>query len=256
MKKLLLAITLLLAASQTPVDAQARHRHQHKDAVEATTQNNDDEAIEAVSDTTSDAQDSTFTTDNDEDDDADTSMISISPSDYDNPFSWFNGLWLAGIGGIFIALFIVLVVLLFLALPIILLIWLLRYLMKRSEMKAEMQRMAMERGFAQQQQGFTSQQTQDSYAQPQGTAAPQSSMHVNQEMDVFLWRKGIRNVSIGVGLMFLFGFMGADSIIGVGLLVACLGGGQMFMARTTGKKSNLNQNNDSIGGESSQNQQQ
>ena len=46
-----------------------------------------------------------------------------------------------------------------------------------------------------------------------------------------MWRRGIRNVSIGIGLMLFFWFLGAEPLVGIGGLVACLGAGQMFMVR-------------------------
>lgn len=248
MKKSLLAIALLLAVSLSPADAQGKHRHKHQDAVETTTQTNQDEALEAVSDTTTDVDDSTYTYDEDEDADSKNVSISVDPNDFDNPFSWFSGLWMAGIGGIMIAMFIVLLILFFLAVPVILLVWFLRYLMKRSEQKADMARMAMQQGYTAQQQNYAE--------QPQASTTTPPYMPQGSQKDEFLWRKGIRNLSIGVGLMFMFGFMGADALIGVGLLIACMGGGQMFMAWTTGNKSTVNKNKDSIGGEQSQSEQQ
>lgn len=248
MKKSLLAIALLLAVSAAPAGAQAKHRHKQKDAVEAAAKSSDDKALEAVSDTTDgyyaadEGGGDTADVDADYDfDDAGSGVASGVRIGYDDPLNFFNNLWLAGVGGVIIAMLIVLFILIALALPVILLIWLLRYLMKRSETKAEMARMAMQQRLS---------------AAQQGQAVPQPPFYEELEYDEFLWKKGIRNVSIGVGLLFLFGFMGADALMGVGLLVACLGGGQMYMARTTGKKIPRGKDSGSAGGDSSQQGQQ
>ena len=50
-----------------------------------------------------------------------------------------------------------------------------------------------------------------------------------------MWQRGVKNTSIGVGIMALFWVMGAHGLIGIGILVACLGVGQMIIARTTKK---------------------
>ena len=59
------------------------------------------------------------------------------------------------------------------------------------------------------------------------------------------WEIGVRNVSIGGGLMVLFWFLGADSIIGVGALILCMGLGQMYIARHSVNRKSKNDNSDS-----------
>lgn len=46
------------------------------------------------------------------------------------------------------------------------------------------------------------------------------------------WERGIRNTSIGVGLAILFKLMGGDGLVGIGLLIAILGIGQLVIAKT------------------------
>ena len=47
----------------------------------------------------------------------------------------------------------------------------------------------------------------------------------------YMWRRGVRNTSIGAGLMIFFWFFGMQSLMGIGALVACIGLGQMFMVK-------------------------
>ena len=54
--------------------------------------------------------------------------------------------------------------------------------------------------------------------------------------DDILWRKGIKNVFVGIGLMFLFGFMDISTGIGIGFLVLFYGAGQAVIARTSQKR--------------------
>ena len=49
-----------------------------------------------------------------------------------------------------------------------------------------------------------------------------------------LWRKGIRNVSIGVGMIVMFYIWSSSMLMGIGALVACYGVGQLVIVRTTG----------------------
>ena len=66
-------------------------------------------------------------------------------------------------------------------------------------------------------------------AMEQGQPLGESEMPLNKKSPDYLWRRGVRNVSIGAGLALFLWFLGADSLVGIGLLVACLGVGQMFM---------------------------
>lgn len=227
MKKSLLAIAVLFALATGNAEGQGKHRHQRADTVEAVAPADEDEALEAVSDTADEDYVVSVDAGEDADEAVDQLITDLKTEDIDNPFKLVLGLCMLGVGGVLVALFVLLVCLLFLALPVILLIVLLRYLMKRSEINAELARKAME----------------------EGREVPHSTLRGETEYDVFLWRKGVRNVSIGLGLTVLFLCMGAESLAGVGLLVACFGGGQMFVARTTGRKSAENKDNGAGGGD-------
>lgn len=71
-----------------------------------------------------------------------------------------------------------------------------------------------------------------------GQPAPDILGNTNQNVDDILWRKGIKNIFVGIGLMFLFGFMGFDTGIGIGFLVMFYGAGQAVIARTSPKNRN------------------
>lgn len=47
------------------------------------------------------------------------------------------------------------------------------------------------------------------------------------------WEQGVRNTSIGVGIAILFKIMGLDSLVGIGILIAILGIGQMVISKTS-----------------------
>lgn len=208
MKKILLSfVAVMLLGSAVPMEAQ-RHRHTPRTAV--VDDNKDDNGIEAYSDTSSTAQpfDSTaYSSSNDVDDINDSNRF--DPSRFSDPFSWFPFLGTSGFVGILITVLLIGVVLLFLFMPLIIVLLIIRYLVRRHNDRVRLAEKAMEQG------------------QPLG----ESEMPLNKKSPDYLWRRGVRNVSIGAGLALFFWFLGADPLVGIGLLVACLGLGQMFMVR-------------------------
>jgi len=240
MKKLLLLFAVLALLLPQDIAAQKRHRATQTTTNDTLVLDNNDNAVEAFSDTASVSED-TF----DLAEDTNTAVVnvpmSINPGDYDDPFTFFNALWGVGIGGVLIALFIVLLVLLVLALPLILLIFLLRYLWKSSDYKAERRIMELERERMNMYNGDYQGGTE-----PQQTA---KTSHNNSQgrsffgsiVDEYMFHKGVRNVSIGLGLAIMFGFWGAEALVGVGCLVICLGLGQVFIAWASGKKKTQNE---------------
>lgn len=48
-----------------------------------------------------------------------------------------------------------------------------------------------------------------------------------------MWSKGIKNISIGIGLTIMFFILGFNSLCGIGLLIAIYGVGQAVIAKTT-----------------------
>lgn len=208
MKKILLSlVAVMLLGSTVPMEAQ-RHRHTPRTTVVDDTKA--DNGIEAYSDTSSTAEqldtaDCSTTADADDVNDSNR----FDPSRFSDPFSWFAFLGTSGFVGIVITILLIGVVLLFLFMPLIIVLLIIRYLVRRHNDRVRLAEKAMEQG------------------QPIG----EGDMPLNKKSPDYLWRRGVRNVSIGAGLALFFWFLGADSLVGIGLLVACLGVGQMFMVR-------------------------
>lgn len=208
MKKILLSlVAVMLLGSTVPMDAQ-RHRHTPRTTVVDDTKA--DNGIEAYSDTSSTAQplDSTaYSTSDDADDINDSNRF--DPSRFSDPFSWFAFLGTSGFVGILLTILLLGVGLLFLFMPLIIVLLIMRYMVRRHNDRVRLAEKAME----------------------QGQPISEGEMPLNKKSPDYLWRRGVRNVSIGAGLALFFWFLGADPLVGIGLLVACLGLGQMFMVR-------------------------
>lgn len=208
MKKILLSlVAVMLLGSTVPMEAQ-RHRHTPRTTVVDDTKA--DNGIEAYSDTSSTAQplDSTaYSTSDDADDINDSNRF--DPSRFSDPFSWFAFLGTSGFVGILLTILLLGVGLLFLFMPLIIVLLIMRYMVRRHNDRVRLAEKAME----------------------QGQPISEGEMPLNKKSPDYLWRRGVRNVSIGAGLALFFWFLGADPLVGIGLLVACLGLGQMFMVR-------------------------
>ena len=217
MKKILLSMAvLLMLGSPAQVSAQ---RHRHTPRTEVTSQqrhdktgknaaaDKPDEGIEAYSDTSSvvpadsDAYDAGFAMPVDD-------SNRFNPSRFDDPFSWLASLSTSFVG-VVIAIFVILLVLLFLLMPFIILLLIIRYFIRRHNDRVRLAEKAMETG------------------QP----LSEEEMPLGEKSPEYMWRRGVRNVSIGLGLMLFFWFLGMESLIGIGGLIAIMGAGQMFMVR-------------------------
>ena len=208
MKKILFSlVAIMLLGSTVPMEAQ-RHRHTPRATVVDDTKA--DNGIEAYSDTSSTVQ-SIDTTAYDATDDADDINDSnrFDPSRFSDPFSWFAFLGTSGFVGILLTILLLGVGLLFLFMPLIIVLLIMRYMVRRHNDRVRLAEKAME----------------------QGQPISEGEMPLNKKSPDYLWRRGVRNVSIGAGLALFFWFLGADPLVGIGLLVACLGLGQMFMVR-------------------------
>ena len=210
---------MLLTLSATVPALAQKHRHTPRtqmvdkqkdtkaDAANAASQ--EDEGIEAYSDTTSTDNDSVSVTSmpgwksHVVDDTND-----LDPSRFGDPFSWLSHLFTTAFGG-FLGTIIILVFLLFLFMPLIIVLLIIRYFVRRHKDRVRLAEMAMEKG-----EPFTDE------LKPLSKKSPE-----------YMWRRGVRNTSIGAGLMIFFWFFGMQSLMGIGALVACIGLGQMFMVK-------------------------
>ena len=71
-----------------------------------------------------------------------------------------------------------------------------------------------------------------------GQPIPQNIVKEPVETDDEMWRRGIKNVFLGLGVAVLCYCLGANSLAGIGWLILICGAGQAVIAKTTKKKSN------------------
>lgn len=230
MKKYLIALTLMAALTVTATTATEPQQHRHTprtavtdadvqnnsvqpDATANTTGKNDtaapdtedtDEGIEAYSDTTSSYPDSaeshyqySYQVDMNEDD----------INHMMNGLSWIG----SGMIGTLLILLI-----LFVIAPVAILSLLFYFIYKSRKQKLQLAEMAIKNG-----------QPLNEVLGTNKMAAPSNDI---------LWNKGIKNVFLGIGLMFFFGFMRIKPGIGIGFLVMFYGAGQAVIARTSRKR--------------------
>ena len=223
MKQILIALAVALTLSTS---MQARvHLHRHTPRTEAAIAKADsakNQGVEAYSDTTSNynkaVDDTTYTS-------------SPASSKYDHDYDFDDSNWFVkaiagtmGVGGIIIVVLILLLGALICLAPLIVVILVIRYLIKRHNDSVKLAEKAMETG------------------QPIPSAVRPSKVYTKEEQ----WQRGIKNASIGLGLMILFWFIDADAIIVVGALILCMGVGQMVIARTSPNKHDDSNNNSDV----------
>ena len=214
MKKSILALSMLALLGTSPVLAQARHRHHAPTEQVASDNNSSDDENVAYSDTAS--------TSSAADDDPDESYYDrdsqvsdavannpLSFRNFDNPFAWFVALFTAGFGGIVLALIIILFVFTLLFAPFIVLFMILRYLMRRHNDRVELAEKAM----------------------AAGVDVPEHMRPLGRQSNEYMWRQGVKNASVGFGLMVMFYFWEGYYLVGVGALILCLGIGKMVISR-------------------------
>ena len=222
MKQTFITLLLVLTLGTNTEALAQRHRHtprveavshkakasdrSHKAAAEKA-QNG---GIEAFSDTTSSADD---TVDTAVVDTTYTSGYHVQEDDF-NESPWFVKAITGalGVGAVIFALLIVVLVFLFLVSPFIIIILVLRYLIRRHNDNVRLAEKAMESG----------------QAVPSGAKIAKHRTYSNEDQ----WQRGIKTASIGLGLMALFWFIGAEQLVGVGVLILCMGAGQMLIGRT------------------------
>jgi hypothetical protein len=73
-------------------------------------------------------------------------------------------------------------------------------------------------------------------AMESGQQIPQELVRTELQSDEYLWKKGIKNVFLGIGLAILFKCLGADPLTGIGWLIALYGVGQAVISKTSSRK--------------------
>ena len=212
MKKCLIAIAMVLTLSMNADAAAQKHRHTPRTEQVDSTKNNQD-AIEAFSDTTAVAD-----ADDEEDDQyirsRGHSSYSVSPTDF---FDHFDGKDIAGM------IFVLLIILtIFLFAPIGIIIAIFYFVNKNRREKYRLAQMAMQNG------------------QP----IPDELLKEKQvAMDHDDYQTGLRQMFTGVGLAIFLGIVAGKIGFGIGALVFFIGLGKWYIAKqagATGNNSNCN----------------
>lgn len=250
-------IASLMLCLSLPTDAQ-RHRH-HPGATTTTTKVDNKatkkadsaNAIEAFSDTTSAVADidttstTTYTYDMDDDD--------WEESFKDIPFKLMSQIFSFGIWGIVIILLILVFVFAIILLPLVLLALIVRWFIKRHN--DDVARNANAQPFfnnmtanpatnptdntaedytAESTDGTANNPTAIPHSQPTAAPAPKAPAPIDY------WAKGVKNTSIGVGLVIMGMLIKSTALVGIGFLVACYGIGQIVISRKQSKNNNTN----------------
>ena len=204
-----LIIILLAGALLAPVTIQAqKHRH-HPQVVNPTSLPNDTAGIVAYSDTTSI-------------DTAGTSLPASVDDDFDDedvyvdnfPLNDLKDMFGVGVGGTIVAILVILVMLLIAIAPFLVVVFIVYLIFKNRRQRYELAEKAMS----------------------SGQQIPQELVRTERQSDDYLWKKGIKNIFVGIGLAILFKCLGADPLTGIGWLVALYGVGQAVISKTSSSK--------------------
>lgn len=221
MKKLILltlALALMIGNTANRAYAQQQDKEKGNNAAQAATNpQDDDEGIVAYSDTTSASDTVSIGKTHIK---VGKSNITIIGDDDDLEDLSVDKKWLldilsgtAGIGAMLFALFIVILIFIFLCAPFIIIALIIWYQIRKSNQRLEFARKAMESG------------------QP----LPQEVLPMDRQTDVYLWRKGLRNTFLGLGLVIAGGVLDMSLLIAIGFIVCFMGIGQTVIAKTTKK---------------------
>lgn len=224
MKKAILALVLVMSMGATQVSwASSAPKHRYHPTTQQVDQQNpqekaadgktasadqkasaqDDEALEAYSDTTS--SDSAIN-DACDYDDAHAYHSKYSLGNYDDPFDFIGSVFGSGMLSAMV-IFCVIFGLLFILAPLIVFILLIRYLVRRHNDRIKLAEMAMEKGIN----------------------VPESDRPIDKQSDEYLVKRGLRNVFLGAGLCAMFSWWSVDFLAGIGALIGFYGLGQTLI---------------------------
>lgn len=198
MKKYLIAMALLLTIG-TGFEATAQGQNP-KDSIELVDSTSKNDALEAFSDTSAVADDS--------------SVVSrhhriggyVSGGNIVNDI--FGNIGVDGLMGMTFVLIVLLII--FVIAPVVILALLFFFVYKNRKQKMKMAEMAMK----------------------QGQPIPDELLVDHKETDDELRQKGIRQTFLGVGLLAFFGYVGSTLGIGIGILVTVIGLGKLAIVKT------------------------
>jgi hypothetical protein len=214
MKKYLLAFSMLFLVGVTAMDATPKHRHRHRTTTVSVKADSASAAIEVYSDTAS-ANGSG----------SDSASVSSSWDDDDihEDFGHFiNRVVGHGPKDTGVVVIIVFLGFILACAPFLIFGFIIYYMVKRHNDRVKLSMKAME----------------------MGQLPPAKADAAFAENDEMLWKKGVKNSALGLGLALMFFMFDAEGLAGVGLLVLCYGLGQVYMARASRKKhENKDENN-------------
>ena len=206
MKKYLLAFSMLFLVGVTAMDATPKHRHRHRTTTVSVKADSASAAIEVYSDTAS-ANGSG----------SDSASVSSSWDDDDihEDFGHFiNRVVGHGPKDTGVVVIIVFLGFILACAPFLIFGFIIYYMVKRHNDRVKLSMKAME----------------------MGQLPPAKADAAFAENDEMLWKKGVKNSALGLGLALMFFMFDAEGLAGVGLLVLCYGLGQVYMARASRKK--------------------
>lgn len=224
MKKAILALALVMSMGATQVSwASSAPKHRYHPTTQQVDQQNpqdkaadgktasadqkasaqDDEALEAYSDTTS--SDSAIN-DACDYDDAHAYHSKYSLGNYDDPFDFIGSVFGSGMLSAMV-IFCIIFGLLFVLAPLIVCILLIRYLVRRHNDRIKLAEMAMEKGIN----------------------VPENDRPIDKQSDEYLVKRGLRNVFLGAGLCAMFSWWNVDFLAGIGALIVFYGLGQTII---------------------------
>lgn len=212
MKKVLIVLTLMLTLGMSVQAASQKHRHTPRgtELVDTTKHNS---GVDAFSDTTS--IDSAYSSSFDDDWDSDDPVEKGVGKMLENIFSDS-----AVVPGMVIA--IIAIVIIFLLAPLLIIIAIFYFVNKNRKEKMKLAQMAMEKG------------------QP----IPDELLNNVPDEVSDEYQKGMRQCFVGVGLMIFLYFAAGTIGFGIGALVFCIGLGKVLAAKSVGKRTPNNNNDD------------
>ncbi|MBR1687739.1 MAG: hypothetical protein IJ710_04290 [Prevotella sp.] len=202
MKKVILSIVVLLALTLNAGAAAQHHRHTPQQEL---TDSARQEGVEAYSDTTA-AVSGAVVDDGWEQEDADNSVSVGLPLD-----DSFLGIGAKNLTGILIVISVMLII--FVISPLVIIAALFYFINKNRKRRIALAQMAMQNG------------------QP----IPDQLLRESVPSDIVTYRKGIKQVFLGIGLIFFLRYFLGSIGIGIGVLVLCMGLGNVIISKTASR---------------------